>query len=181
MTTPTPAIDQHNARDFVAYEYMTVKADRDREGLYRDTYQNFGWQVEGYETPLPGSTSVTMKLKRDRRIKNRPLVLELQRKAENALETISQLERSKGSVSVAAALSVGVVGCAFLAGSVFAIEADKWAPGIALGVVGLLGWLAGYVTYGRVKAHRTQSVADMIDRQYDIIYATGEQSTQLLG
>lgn len=170
----------HTGNDpFVAYEYMTVKADRDREGLSRDTYRNFGWIVEGYGSPIPGSSTVGIKLKRDRGIKNRPLIVELQRQAENALQTIDQLERSKDTVSVAAALSVGVVGSALLAGSVFTINSGHWVAGILLGTAGLLGWLAGYITHGRVKSKRTQKVAALIDRQYDIVYSTAEQAAQL--
>lgn len=166
--------------DFVAYEYTTVRVPRDLESVYRDSYRNFGWVVEGYDGGLPHTSTVAIKLKRNRRIKNRAMVLELQRTGENALTAIATLTRSITTTAVTAALSVGIVGSAFLAGSVFAIEADLWPLSIALGVVGLIGWLAGYLTHGRVKANRSAKVNPLIDQQYEIVYTAGEQASHLL-
>lgn len=179
--TSTTATTQPTDGGFIAYEYLTVRADRERASLYKDTFANFGWAVEGYGAAMPSTTSVAIKLKRDRRIKNRPLVQELQRKAEAALSTIGSLERSKAATATAASVSIGIVGCAFLAGSIFAIEADNWALSIPLGAVGLLGWLAGYLAHGRVKARRSAQVDPLIDDQFDIVYDTGEQAARLLG
>lgn len=166
--------------EFVAYEYTTVRADRDLESLYRDAYRNFGWVVDGYASNVPGTSAVTLKLRRDRRIKNRALVLELQRKCQHALDSISSLERSKSTTAMAVSLGTGIVGSAFLAGSVFSLEADLTALSIVLGAIGLLGWVAGYVTHGRVKAKKTAQVTPLIDQQYDVVYETGEQAAHLL-
>lgn len=175
QTTTSPA-----SRDFVAYEYTTVKADRDLESLYRDSYQNFGWELEGYGSGVPSPNNVSIKLKRDRRIKNRSAVAELQRTCERALESIAGLERSKNTSAFTAALTVGILGCVFLAGSIFAIEASMWTLSIPLGGVGLILWLAGYLVHGKVKARRTRQVDPLIDRQYEIVYDTGEQAARLL-
>ncbi|GAA2182483.1 hypothetical protein GCM10009785_21940 [Brooklawnia cerclae] len=171
--------------DYVAYEYLTVQADRDLEPLYKDTYRSFGWIIENTTTGVlaggaPNPTTVTLKLKRDRRIRNRPLVNELQRKAESAMEAIHDLENSRTSTALAVALAIGIVGSAFLAGSVFAIEAGLWVLSIPLGAVGLLGWLAGYLAHGRIKARKTTQTAPLIDEQYEIIYDASEQAARLL-
>jgi hypothetical protein len=112
--------------DFTAYEYLTIQVDRELEPLYKDTYRNFGWIIEGYGSALPNPSTVTIKLKRDRRFSNRQAVLEQQRKAENALASITSLEHSKQNSAVIAAISGGIIGSAFLAGSVFAITAEMW-------------------------------------------------------
>ncbi|MGC3955469.1 MAG: hypothetical protein QM804_14675 [Propionicimonas sp.] len=171
--------------DYVAYEYLTVQADRELELLYRDTYRSFGWIIEATAGgPLGGGTpnpaTVTLKLKRDRRLRNRPLVNELQRKAEGALAAIRDLEKSRTSTAVATALGIGILGSAFLAGSVFAIEAGLWLLSVPLGAVGLLGWLAGWLAHGKVKARRTSQTAPLIDRQYEIVYDASEQAARLL-
>jgi hypothetical protein len=166
--------------EFVAYEYTTVRADRDLESLYRDAYRNFGWVAEGYATTMPGTGAVTLKFKRDRRVKNRALVLELQRKCQHALDSIASLERSKTTTATAAAVGTGIVGSSFLAGSVFSLEADLTALSIVLGAVGLIGWLVGYLAHGRVKAKKTAQVTPLIDQQYDVVYETGEQAAHLL-
>ncbi len=166
--------------EFVAYEYTTVRADRDLESLYRDAYRNFGWTVDGYASNVPGTAAVTLKLRRDRRIKNRTLVLELQRTCQHALESISSLERSKSTTAMAVSLGTGIVGSALLAGSVFSLEADLTALSIVLGALGLLGWAAGYLAHGRVKAKRSAQVTPLIDQQYDVVHETGEQAVHLL-
>lgn len=164
----------------VMYEYTTVRVDRELESLYRDTYANFGWVVEGYGSMLPSASTVLLRLKRPRHIKNRPQVVELQRKAERALAEITGLEHSKGTAAIATSLSIGIVGSAFLAGSVFAIDADRWGVSIPLGMVGLILWLVGYLAHGRVKARRVAKVTPQIDGQYDVIYETSEQAARLL-
>ncbi len=166
--------------DRVTYEYTTIRAMRDLESLYQDTYRNFGWIVDGYGSSLPNTGAVILKLKRPRRIKNRPQVVELQRKAERALTEIAALEKSKGTAAFAKSVTIGIIGSAFLAGSVFAIEADNWGLSIPLGVIGLIGWLAGYLAYGRVKARRIATVTPLIDHQYDIVYEAAEQAAHLL-
>ncbi|GAA2182484.1 hypothetical protein GCM10009785_21950 [Brooklawnia cerclae] len=166
--------------DFVPYEYLTLQVDRELEPLYRDTYHSFGWAVEGYGTTVPKVSTVTLKLKRDRRIHNRRPVLEQQRVAEQALATIASLEHSKQTAPVIAALTTGIIGSAFLAGSVFAITANLWLLGIPLGLIGLVGWVVGYFLHGRVKASQTAKVNPLIDREYETIYAAGEQASQLL-
>ena len=103
--TPSPV-----GAEPVTYEYATVRAERDLESLYRDTYASFGWIVEGYGATVPNVNAVTLKLKRPRRIRNRPQVVELQRKAEHALAEITALEKSKSTSAFVTALSVGVVG-----------------------------------------------------------------------
>lgn len=164
----------------VTYEYATIRAERDLESLYRDTYASFGWTVDGYGTALPSTGTVTLKLKRPRRIKNRPPVVELQRKAEQALAEIAALEKSKGTSAFATAMTVGIVGSGFLAGSIFAIDAERWGLSIPLGAIGLIGWLAGYLAYGRVKASRVAKVTPLIDHQYDVVYEASEQAARLL-
>jgi DNA-binding CsgD family transcriptional regulator len=71
------------------YEYATIRAERDLESLYRDTYVSFGWTVEGYGQALPSTGAVNLKLKRPRHLKNRPEVVQLQRKAEQVLAEIA--------------------------------------------------------------------------------------------
>lgn len=165
---------------FTPYEYLTIQVDRELEALYKDTYRNFGWTIEGYAAGLPNVNTVSIKLKRDRRLPDRQAVLEQQRTAEHALATIASLEHSKQTAPMIAALTAGVIGSAFLAGSVFAITANLWLLGIPLGVVGLAGWVAGYLAHGRVKANQARKVAPLIDREYETVYAAGEQASRLM-
>lgn len=170
----------HNTTDFVAYEYKSLEIDREFEPLYKDVYRCFGWIVEAYNPTLPRVNRAVLKLKRDRRIPHRNEVQELQRTSENALTSIAQLERSKVTIPTVTALGIGMVGTVFLAGSVFAITANLWLLGIPLGIVGLAGWAAGYLSFGRSQHSRTMKVAEQIDREYETIYAAGERARLLL-
>lgn len=94
--------------------------------------------------------------------------------------TIAALERSKTSAALGLSIGIGIVGSAFLAGSVFSIDAGLVPLSIVLGAVGLLGWLAGYLVHGRVRATRTARVIPLIEAQYDVVYRSGEQAGSLL-
>jgi hypothetical protein len=178
------------AARFTANEYRTVRVDRALESLYRDAYGNFSWIVDrsGSIAPgvvfsgatVPGAPHVYLTLKRDRRIKNKSAVDELQRRCEDALASVEKMERSVSAASMGAALTAGITGSAFIAGSVFALDSDLVWLSVPLGAVGLLGWAAGYLGHGRVRAKKAAEAASLIDAQYDIIYDTGEAASQLL-
>lgn len=170
--------------EYVPYEYLTVHAERDLEPLYADTYRSFGWEVEAvpgvFSGGTPGPHTVALKLKRDRRVRALPEINKLQRTAEDALSAIVATEKSRDSAPLVASLTVGLVGCGFLAGSVFAITADNWGLSIPLGIIGLAAWLGGYLVHGRVKANKAAKTNPLIDEQYEIIYASCTQAAALL-
>lgn len=66
------------------------------------------------------------------------------------------LHREPGTVEVlgrdGGVAGTGIVGAAFLAGSVFSLDADLTALSIVLGAIGLIGWVVGFVAHGRVRA-----------------------------
>ncbi|GAA2592621.1 hypothetical protein GCM10010435_84390 [Winogradskya consettensis] len=165
---------------FVAYEYRTIRADRELESLWRDSLHNFGWIVESAATPISRTTVVMLKVKRDRRIKNRPMVLELERKCESALSAIARMEKSKNTTATAVAATIAVLGSASLAGSIFTLNAGNQLVSIVLGAIGLLAWVAGYLAYGGVKGSRTAALAPRIDHEYSVVHETGEQGARLL-
>lgn len=168
------------ARDFIAYEYRTLSVKREREALYRDSLENFGWRLESSTVGLPGSGTVTLKLKRDRMLRNRPMVAELQRKCEAALEAIESLERSKVARPQAAALLVGLVGTAFLAVSVFSFTGGLVALFLVSGFLGLAVTGGTYFLHSALRSRQLRRSAPLIDRQYDIVYASCEQAHGLL-
>jgi hypothetical protein len=175
---------------FTAYEYASVRAPRDLESLYQDTYRSFGWTVESTEladpirplplTPAIHPSTITLKLKRDRGIRNRQMVQTLQRKAEGSLSNIARLEKSKTTRAMVLAVTIGIVGAAFLAGSIFLMNGGLLVLSIVLGAIGLIGWLGGFVAYLGVKSRRTTTVIPLIDREFDVLYETSEQAARLL-
>lgn len=180
QTTDTQTAAASPRDDFVAYEYLAVRAPRHLEALYRDSYRAFGWIVDGPVSAFPGADVATLKFKRDHRLRSRAMLTDLQRTSERSLEEIGRLEKSKTTTAMAVSLGVGILGSAFLAGSVFAFTGGALVLSIVLGAVGLAGWGLGYLAYGRVKAGRAAAVAPLIDREYATVYANGEQASRLL-
>lgn len=164
----------------ISYEYLTVDAPRELEPLYRDTYRSFGW----YSSATSGQTvkvkAVTLRLKRDRNIANRALVQELQRTAEEALESITVMERSKNTAAFGASLILGILGAGLLAGSVFNFNAGLMIFSATLGVFGLGFWIAAYYAYRWVRRRRARLVDPLIGEAYELTYETAGQAHRLL-
>jgi hypothetical protein len=171
-----------NGERFIAYEYKTVTAARGLESIYLDGFQNFGWKPDG---SMPffssrGTVAVMLKFKRDRNIKNKGELTRLERQFENGIQENEILEKSKTTVASIAALATGIIGTAFMAGSVFAYLAGMLPLMVILAIPGFLGWIFPYFCYTGIKARRTQSAAPLIDKQYDVVYDLCEKAHVLL-
>ncbi|MDR1449384.1 MAG: hypothetical protein LBI84_04150 [Propionibacteriaceae bacterium] len=164
---------------FVAYEYTAIPAKAEQESLIKDAYRSFGWACESVDRSSLPAGAVTLRLKRDRAVPNKIALAKLQRQLENALEAIANLERSKTAKASITALSVGLLGSAALAGSVFCFLSGIWPPFTVLGVVGLVGWALPYFLYTNIRVKHTAAANAEIDRQYDQFYATCEQAAAL--
>ena len=146
----TTAVITHPAStEFVAYEYTLVRAPRDLARLHEDTYRSFGWTVTD-ERAVPGG--IEFNLKRDRSIRTRSAIAELERKVERSLTTIGRLSSSPRAVALTSAMTIGLIGTAFLAGSVFTLLGGFIFASVALGVVGLLGWAGGAASFLAVRS-----------------------------
>jgi len=170
------------SRDFVGYEYKDITVDRNMESVYADGYQNFGWKLEEKYGVVTGLSSSSLKFKRDRKILNKAELTRLQRQFDACAKEIVALEKSKTTNAMIAALIIGLIGCAFLAGSVFAVTAQS--PNILLciifGLPGIVGWILPYFVYKAMSLKRSQKVEPLIDGKYDEIYEVCEKASGLL-
>ena len=169
--------------EFKTFEYATITYSRKDAALYTDCYRNFGWEpVGGHEFVMSNPEKASMKIKRDRKTKNRAEITALQRKCENALAAITALERKKTSTAIIAAFTIGLIGTVFMALSVFNIAffAVNISLVIIFGVLGLICWGLGYLAYIQVGKSQTAKVVPLIEEQYDIVYNTCEQAGTLL-
>lgn len=172
--------NRQDGRSFVGYEYKSVTVKRDMANLYIDCFPNFGWTLEGKAPTLNPVTSVTLKFKRDRKIINKMELTRLQREFESHANEIHKLETSKTVGASAAAYTIGIVGTAFMAGSVLAVTSDMIPLCIILGVPALIGWIIPYFCYRRISAKKTEQVTPLIEQKYDAIYETCEKANALL-
>lgn len=165
---------------FIGYEYKDISVKHDMEPLYADNYQNFGWKLDGTQSVLPGIGSVVLKFKRDRRIRNKNELNRLQRQFDTCMAEIGRLEASKTIIPSIWAYTVGLIGTAFMAGSVFAVTSGHVPLCVVLGILGFLGWGAGYLFYRQKQVKQAADVAPLIDHQYNMLYDVCEQAHALL-
>ena len=170
-----------NSENYVGYEYLSITVKREMEGAVADGYPNFGWQLYGASASALGTGTINLKFKRDRKIRNKAELSRLQRQFEAGVEQIESLQHSKTTNAFIIAVTAGLVGTAFLGGATFAYIYGSMIPlMLVLAVPGFICWLASYPLYKRVSNRRTNTVAPLIDAQYDAIYQVCEKGHALL-
>ena len=170
-----------NSENFVGYEYKEITTTRDMEGVYADGYPNFRWKLDGVAPSVIGFSAVTLKFKRDRKIRNKAELSRLQRQFETSIAEIGNLERSKTYSAFIAAMTVGLTGTAFLAGATFAFIYAAMIPlMVILAIPGFIGWFLSYILYKKIMAKKSSAVMPLVENQYDALYAVCEKGHALL-
>jgi len=169
--------DRHG---FVGYEYKRVTVKRDMVDLYTDCFPSFGWTLGSKAPALDRVISVTLKFRRDRKIINKVELTRLQRQFESQASEIGKLETSKTIGASTIACVIGILGTAFMAGSVFAVTLEMIPLCIILAIPAFIGWIIPYFCYQRISAKKTETVIPLIEQQYDAIYETCEKASALL-
>ena len=173
-------------RGFTSYEYKEIVTESSKASLLLDGYESFGWKqdenVLGAEQHSSGyQKKSVLRLKRDRKIMNKMELTRLQRNFEACVSEIDAMEKKKTSVPAVYALSLGIVGTAFMAGATFAVTA---APPliilcIILAVPGFLGWILPYFLYRFMCRKQTEKLNPLIEKKYDEIYEICEKGSRL--
>lgn len=170
------------ANQFIGFEYKDKTIKKAYVSLYTDSYENFGWELDSMSNNLQSPNTVNMKFKRDRKIRNKAELTRLQRQFDSLVEQIDALERSKNSFATAMALLIGIIGTAFMAGSVFAISYGENIPlMIVLAVPAFMGWAAPYFVYEHIRKNKTKTIEPLIDEKYEEIYEVTKRANSLLG
>lgn len=166
---------------YVGYEYLTVNIKKEYMPLYIDSYENFGWIYEAMENVIQPVGNVNIKFKRDRKIKNKAELTRLQRQFDSLVEQIVHIEKSKTSFAFIAAFVIAIIGCAFMAGSVFAITFTINIPlMIILAIPGIICWVLPYFVYSRIRKNKINMVTPLIEAKYDEIYEVTKRASSLL-
>lgn len=177
---------------FTAYDYKEVEATADQFSFLVDGYESFGWKLDEnmaatgsdviYADRLAKGKNVTIRMKRARKIMNKAELTRLQRNFEACVNEVKELERSKTSAPSVWALSIGVIGTGFMAGSVFAVVATppRILLCILLAVPGFLGWILPYFVYKKMCAAKTRKIIPLIEAKYDEMYDLCEKGNKLL-
>lgn len=166
---------------FIGFEYKDITVRKTMGAVYMDSYKSFGWVYEGNGETVGKPNSIVIKFKRDRKIRNKAELTRLQRQFDAFAEEIIRMEDSKKTKAAAVAYVVGVIGTAFMAGSVFAVTAGKVGPSIVFAIPGFLGWIIPYLLFRSISGKRTEQVNPMISQKYEELYNVCEKANDLLG
>ena len=170
-----------SGKDFVGYEYKEIFVESEKTSMYLDGYINFGWLPDGnMQSSLMGRTSI--KLKRDRKILNKAELTRLQRHFEACMNDLESLEGSKTQKATIWSIVIGIIGTAFMAGSVFAVVATPplIILCIILAVPAIIGWALPYFIFKKIYRKQTEKVAPLLEEKYDEIYEICEKGSKLL-
>ena len=168
--------------NFIGYEYKEISADSEKASMFLDGYMNFGWTPDENISPSRILGRVTIKLKRDRKILNKAELTRLQRHFEACMSDIDGLEASKMQSATIWAIAIGIIGAAFMAGSVFAVTATPplIVLCIILGIPGCIGWVLPYFVFKKMAQKRTEKITPLIEQKYDEIYEICEKGSKLI-
>lgn len=169
-----------NGDGFVGYEYKSITVKQSMESIYADSYSSFGWELEDTASPLAGVATITMKFKRDRKIRNKAELTRLQRQFDAIASEIVSLENSKVVGASTVAYILGVLGTAFMAGSVFAYLGGMIPLSIILAIPAFSGWIIPYFCYVRICKRKSAEIDPLIDQKYDALYEVCEKASSLL-
>lgn len=175
-------------REFIGYEYKTVTAESSRVSFLIDGYQCFGWEVDdnfpySQKSDNAGNQKkMLIRLKRSRKIINKMELTRLQRNFEACVGDIDTLENAKTSTAALCAVTTGLIGTAFMAGSVFAVTAEppRVILCILLAIPAFLGWILPCFLYKSIVRKQTEKLTPLIEEKYDEIYAICEKGNKLL-
>ena len=106
----------------------------------------------------------------------------LQRNFDSCVAELKALERAKRTQGMIAALTVGILGTALIAGSTFAAVStppNLWLM-ILLAVPGFLGWILPYFLYRAVVRRKTVQIEPLIEQTYDEINDICQKGSRLL-
>ena len=168
---------------FEGYDYLKISVDEMLVSQYMDGYGCFGWKMDENIPTEKANGKVQLHFKRSRNILNKTELIRLQQHYEACMAEIAALQASANSVPVIVSLTNGLLGCAFMAGSVFAVTAETpiiWLT-VLLAIPGFALWAGAYFGYQEAKRRRTAKVRPLIEAKYDEAFAVCAKAQQISG
>lgn len=155
--------------DYVGYDYKTVTADSDKASMLLDSYACFGWLPNSRAPETPRGKFVTLSLKRERKIANKAELTRLQQHFEACFDMLDKLENSSARDATIYSLTTGLIGTAFIAGSVFMVTSEPplILYCVLLGAPGLVCWAAAYPIFRLIREKRAAQTVELLEKKYD--------------
>lgn len=182
-------------KDFTTYDYLKLEVLSDLEQLYVDCYQSLGWNLtkvsENTLTKdyyinggiLIEPSLVTLKFKRNRKIKNKTELLKIQRNMENSFKKIDKLKKEPELISTMYSLILGVTGMTFIIFSILSFISKNpfYILGVINGIVGFIGLISALLIYNKKRKQIQEKNEILIEEEYDSIYEYCKKAHNLIG
>lgn len=199
-----------NTKQYIGYDYKEVTINKKFELVWKDSYTNFGWEIERSQpaieehawgplrvmaaplSVLPGrlfknmvqdhvsEKKVELKMKRDRKIQNKNELNRLQVSLEAALNELEHLETTKTLGANVAAYIIGLLGTVCMAFSMFSYLASNMIECVSFAVPAFIGWIMSYVAYILIKNKREVEVNKELEAKFDTINDICMQAHELI-
>lgn len=167
-----------NGKNYIGYDYKEVSTMYEHISMYLDGYASFGWTHDENVSPR----GATIQLKRDRKIMNKMELTRLERNFEACMSEIKALENAKTGTATMVSIIIGIIGTAFIAGSVFAVthEPPLILLTIILAIPGFVGWIVPCFIYKVLVKRSIKKLTPLIEAKYDEIHEVCEKGNKLL-
>ena len=189
-------MNEKKTNPFFAYEYKQLTVPASQASWYINCYEYLGWEKDenmpvttssNSKTLCIGrmkssSDSVTLHMRRDRKLINLMELTRLQRNFEACAKEIDSLEQIKTRIPSLWAILIGVIGAAFMAGSVFAHinEPPLHVLSILLALPGFVCWIASYPIYQSVSVKQQKKLQPLIEEKHEEVLTICEKGHKLL-
>lgn len=171
-----------NRNSFTSYEYKKISLNTDIDMQYLDGIKEFGWEIDEEKTSSSDEGVIHYVLKRSRNIMNKTELIRLEKNYDFCFHEILRLKKAIKSRATITALSIGLIGTVFIAGSTFAITHNPpivWLCAV-LGIIGFIGWIFPYFVYKKNKVKQSEKVDKFIKDNYDEIETICHKASMLL-
>lgn len=169
-------------KDYIGYEYKKITVEEDKIAFYLDAYENFGWILDETTSDFKDNGKSILRMKRDRKIINKTELTRLQKHFEDCMSQIGQMENQKSQMATMVSLAQGIIGTAFMVGSVFAVASDtpQYILCAILGLFGIIGWILPVYSFKKIRDKKAIEINPLIAEKEEEIYKICEKSHGLL-
>lgn len=181
--SPAPAADAaRRGHDVASFEYTRTTVARDLVTVATDCYESLGWELTSTEASQV-QPQTTLAFRRSRKVTGKAQLIKLQRRVDDLVKKIADLESSKRTRATMAALILGIP-AALVLGAGMAMTmvwgGGLMAAGIVVGVVGLAGCAAAWPLYRSTFTKEAANVGPQVEAAYDELAGVCEEAQALL-
>ena len=165
-----------NEAGMAGYDWKEVTVKKDKESLYAENYQNFGWELVNTSAPYPNALTVILKFRRDSSIRNKAELERLEQQFESGLRQIEKIESKTRNSVLIPALTSGIGGIAMFVWSVHSFISGNMSMGAISLIFAVVGLALGSFFGFRLMKRINERVAPKLNKQYAEVNATCEEA-----